>query len=84
MNNKPTTQHRVFIGSVVAVLVAVTQKVRTGAVSIVALKLAEPAVASGTGGGLVGAVPAVRLTVAFPPNRNAAVEAEVSIIQTVQ
>lgn len=36
-----------------AVLVAVAQEVRTGAVSIIALKLAEPAVASRTGGGFV-------------------------------
>lgn len=36
-----------------AVLVAVAQEVRTGTVSIIALKLAEPAVASRAGGGLV-------------------------------
>lgn len=36
-----------------AVPVAVTQEVGTGAVSVIALKLAEPAVASWAGGGLV-------------------------------
>lgn len=58
-----------------AVLVAVAQEVGAGAVSIVALKLSEPAVARRAGGGLVGAVSAVILTVTFPPDRNTPVEA---------
>lgn len=60
-----------------AVLVAVAQEVRTGAVSIIALKLAQPAVAGRAGGGLVWAVSAVPLTVTLPPDRNTSVEAEV-------
>lgn len=48
-----STQHRVFIRAIMAVLVAVAQEMWTGAVSIIALKLAEPAVASWAGGRLV-------------------------------
>jgi hypothetical protein len=36
----PTTQHRIFIRAIMAVLVAVAQEVGAGAVSIVALELA--------------------------------------------
>lgn len=53
-----------------AVPVAVTQEVGTGAVSVIALKLAKPAVASWAGGGLVRTVSAVPLAVTLPPYRN--------------
>lgn len=59
-----------------AVLVAVAQEVRARAVSITALKLAEPAVASWAGWGLIWAVSAVPLTVTFPPDRNTSIEVE--------
>lgn len=57
-----------------AVLVAVAQEVGAGAVSIVALELAQLAVATGAGGGLIRAVSAVPLAVTLPPDGDAAVE----------
>ena len=61
------------------VLVAVAEEVRTRAVSVVTLKLSEPAVARRAGRGLIGAVSAVALTVTLPPDRNTTVGAEVRI-----
>ena len=70
----PTTQHRIFIRAIMAVLVAVAQEVGAGAVSIIALKPAQWAVATGAGGGLIRAVSAVPLAVTLPPDGDAAVK----------
>lgn len=56
------------------VIIAVAKEVRASAVSVVALKLPQPTVARRAGGGLVGAVPAVPLTVTLPPDGNTTVE----------
>lgn len=50
---KPTTEHWILVRAIGALLVIVAQVVGTGAVSIIALELAQPAVARRTGGRLV-------------------------------
>lgn len=73
---KPTTQHGVLIRAIMAVPVAVTQEVGTSAVSVIALKLADPAVVSWAGGGLVRTVSAVPLAVTLPPYRNTSMKVQ--------
>lgn len=74
-----TTEHRILVRAIVALLVVVAQVVGTGAVSVIALELAEPAVARWAGGRLVRTVSAVPLAVTFPPYGNTAVVQRISI-----
>lgn len=69
-----TTENRVLVWSIMTVSVAVAKEVRTGAVSVIALKLAKPAVSDWAGRGFVWAISAVPLTVTFPPNRDAPIK----------
>lgn len=78
---KLTTEHRILVGAIVALLVVVAQVVGTGAVSVIALELAEPAVARRAGGRLVRSVSAVPLAVTFPPDGNTPVMQRI-LIQT--